>query len=428
LASLSSRNALRGVMLAGMAAVAFGAVHFLRWPKMQPVVASLTAAGEKMPEFGNASDWDIWLSTRDLEIRSQAERGVEDSVSALILFGTTFTNLPPIASANAAANAAGSLTPAVNARIDAFIKALDERDDERFVTVLDFLRRRRVTEEELRAFLAGIVRRLALERTGEERLHEYTTSALLMVDFAIEEALRALKSKGETPAQTHRIAIISGGLDFAGTPGNYDFHQPQAITPFAVLEAALRLNLAQPGDAQVAVFELSPFALAHLRSAAAKARAGGRYVLQLPRRSSDGWNAAARAYWSHFGDLIGAATPAISVPVELHGVETRAVAVKPQLAARIGAEDMDVVTETADNTAGTGFDLVVALHALATFDRIEQTLAFASIAQMMNAGGLFLADAPVSAVIPAELQPIGVEHVAFTDRGEGHDIAAYRRK
>jgi hypothetical protein len=283
LASLSSRNALRGVMLAGMAAVAFGAVHFLRWPKMQPVVASLTAAGEKMPEFGNASDWDIWLSTRDLEIRSQAERGVEDSVSALILFGTTFTNLPPIASANAAANAAGSLTPAVNARIDAFIKALDERDDERFVTVLDFLRRRRVTEEELRAFLAGIVRRLALERTGEERLHEYTTSALLMVDFAIEEALRALKSKGETPAQTHRIAIISGGLDFAGTPGNYDFHQPQAITPFAVLEAALRLNLAQPGDAQVAVFELSPFALAHLRSAAAKARAGGRYVLQLPR-------------------------------------------------------------------------------------------------------------------------------------------------
>jgi len=277
-------------------------------------------------------------------------------------------------------------------------------------------------------FLAGIVRRLALERTGEERLHEYTTSALLMVDFAIEGALRALKSKGETPAQTHRIAIISGGLDFAGTPDNYDFHQPQAITPFAVLEAALRLNLAQPGDAQVVVFELGPFALAHLRSAAAKARAGGRYVLQLPRRSSDGWNAAATAYWGHFGDLIGATTPAISVPVELHGVETRAVAVKPQLAARIGAEDMDVVTETADNTAGTGFDLVVALHALATFDRIEQTLAFASIAQMMNAGGLFLADAPVSAVIPAELQPIGVEHVTFTDRGEGHDIAAYRRK
>jgi hypothetical protein len=34
----------------------------------------------------------------------------------------------------------------------------------------------------------------------------------------------------------------------------------------------------------------------------------------------------------------------------------------------------------------------------------------------------------VSAVIPAELQPIGVEHVTFTDRGEGHDIAAYRRK
>jgi hypothetical protein len=37
-------------------------------------------------------------------------------------------------------------------------------------------------------------------------------------------------------------------------------------------------------------------------------------------------------------------------------------------------------------------------------------------------------DAPLSAVVPADLQPLGVQHVAFTDRGEGHDIAAYRRK
>lgn len=395
---------------------------------MQPVVASLASAGEKLPEFSNIADWDIWISTRDLEIRSQAERGVEDSVSAFILFGTSFTPLPRIASAGAAADRAGNLTAAANARIDAFIKALDTRDDERFVTVLDFLRRRRVTEEELPAFLAGIVRRLALERTGEGRLHEYTTSALLLVDFAIEETLRTLKSKGSAPAQAHHIAVISGGLDFAGSPDNFDFHQPQAVTPFAVLEAALRANLAQPGDAQVVVFELSPFALAHLRTASAKARAGGQYVLQLPRRTSDNWNAAAISYWTHFGDVIGVTAPAVSIPVDLHGVETRAVAVKPQMTARINAEDMDVVTQTADNLAGTGFDLVVALHALASFDNIEQTLALASISQMMNPGALFLVDAPISAVVPHELEAVGVQHVAFTDRGEGHDIAAYRRK
>jgi chemotaxis methyl-accepting protein methylase len=112
----------------------------------------------------------------------------------------------------------------------------------------------------------------------------------------------------------------------------------------------------------------------------------------------------------------------------LQGVEIRAVAVKPQIATRVSAEDMDVVTETADNPAGPGFDLVVSLHSLASFDNIEQTLALESIAEMMNVGGLFLVDAPLSAVVPAELQPLGVQHVAFTDRGEGHDIAAYRRK
>ena len=409
-----------------MAAV--GVVHFLRWPKMEPVVTALAAKGEKLPEFANAGDWDTWLYTRDLQIRSQAERGVEDSVSALILFGSSFTSLPAIPSARAAATPAGNLTPAANARIDAFIKALDERDDERFLTVLDFLRRRRVTEEELRDFLAGIVRRLALEHTGEEHLHEYSTSALLLVDFAIEDTLRAMKTKGSAPQHVRRIAVISGGLDFAGSPDNFDFYQPQATTPFAVLEAALRLNLAQPGEAQVTVFELSPFALAHLRSSAAKARAGGHYVLQLPRRSSDGWNASAISYWTHFGDLIGVAAPALSVPTELRGIENRAVAIKPQMVARVSAEDMNVVTQTAESPGGPGFDLVVALHSLASFDRIEQTLALESIAEMMNPGGLFLVDAPLTALAPPELQPLGVQHVSFTDRGEGHDIAAYQRK
>ena len=67
---------------------------------------------------------------------------------------------------------------------------------------LRFLQRRRVTEEELRPFLIGILRRLALDRAPEERMHESTTSALLLVDFAFDETLRALKSKGQV-ARAH---------------------------------------------------------------------------------------------------------------------------------------------------------------------------------------------------------------------------------
>jgi len=392
------------------------------------VIAQLAAAGEKLPPFANANDWDSWLYTRDMQIRTQAERGVEDSISGFILFGTSFTTLPRIARAKDATNAAGGLTPATKARIDAFIKALDERDDIRFRTILDFLRRQRVVAEELPAFLGGIIRRSALEHSADEHLHASATSELLTVDFAIEEALKALKAKGALPSKVRRIAIIGAGLDFAGTAQNYDFYQPQTITPFAVLETALRLNLAQPGEAQVTVFELSSFALANLRSTTAKARAGGAPVLQLPQHTADGWNAAAVAYWKHFGELIGTGTTALVIPTELHELETRAVTIKPQVAARISSEDMDVVTQSAETAQTPPSDLVIALNAISNFDGIEQTLALQNIAEMMAPGAVFLADAGVPAVIPQELENLGAQHIRFSDRGTAHDVAAFRRR
>ncbi|HYL35102.1 MAG TPA: hypothetical protein VEV17_04230 [Bryobacteraceae bacterium] len=395
---------------------------------MQPVVAALAAAGEKLPEFSKPADWDSWIYGRDLQIRSRADRGIEDFVSALILFGNSFTVLPKLANAQSAVDAGGGLTPAALARVDAFIQALDERDDERFRAILEFLRRRRVTTEELRAFLIGIVRSLALDSALEERRHESTTSALLLVNYAFEDTLRTLQGKGQAPAHVRRIALIGAGLDFAGTADHYDFYPPQTVAPFAVLESALRLKLAQPGEIHLVVFDLSSFALTYLRSATAKARSGGRYTLQLPRRTSEGWNSAAIAYWNHFGEIIGMPAPPLPVPSELRDVQTRAVTVKPQFGARISAEELNVVTQTAEAGAGLGFDLVVALHSPADYDRIEQTCALASVAQMLNAGGIFLADAGVAPVLPPELESLGQQHVAFRDDGEGHDIAIYRRR
>ena len=130
------RSLLLCLVAGGLIVPGADVVRYLRWQKMQPVVASLTAGGEKLPGFANAGEWDTWIYARDLQIRGQAEQGVEDSISALILFGNSFTNLPRIGSAKQSVDAAGSLTPAALARVDAFIQALDERDDERLATVL----------------------------------------------------------------------------------------------------------------------------------------------------------------------------------------------------------------------------------------------------------------------------------------------------
>ena len=54
----------------------------------------------------------------------------------------------------------------LRARRDAFIKAVDQIDSDRFRMVIEFLRRQKVTEDELTAFLTGILLRFALEETG----------------------------------------------------------------------------------------------------------------------------------------------------------------------------------------------------------------------------------------------------------------------
>jgi hypothetical protein len=179
----------------------------------------------------------------------------------LIIFGTSFTTQPRLASPGDAVTAAGSLTPAARTRMDAFITGHDQIDDERFRAVLQFLRRRQIAQDELQAFLVGNLRRAALERGGTRQMHSASAGASL-----IEQALRGLMSAGKAPARIRRIGVIGPGLDPEYDPDTYNL--------FASLEAALALGLTKPGNVDVVVFDINPWVLSHVRAVAAKA--GGR--------------------------------------------------------------------------------------------------------------------------------------------------------
>jgi hypothetical protein len=418
------------VTIAGLVLARPDAVRFLRWADVQPLAAALTAAPDKLSDLKDTLEWDTWIRERDAVIRSRIDHGIEDSISELLLFGTSFSGPPKLASAADAVNAAGGLTARARARVDAFIQGIDQIDNERFRTVLDFLGRRRVTEEELPAFLSGILRRFALEEAG---LHKNQVRAdvgvspetSLLINFAIEDTLRALKTSHALPAPIQRIAVIGPGLDLAGDPDVYDFCPPQSIQPFAVLEAVLRLDLATPSEVQITAADLNPIVLAHLRTSLAKARAGQRYVLQLPHPAPAGWNAAAVSYWRHFGEIVG--TPAVPLAAP-PGLELRAFAVKPQIAARITVEDLNIVTQTLDTIPGQGFDLVVATNLFAYYNRVEQTLALTSIARMLASGGILLANGLSPGVKLQDFDDLGARHVAYSDSDSGDDLAVYRRR
>lgn len=239
------------VMLAELAFGRLEAVRFLRWNQTQPIVGDVT----------DSKQWDNWIRQRDYEIRSGIERCMEDSTSMLILFGTSFTTLPRLTSPMDAVTAAGDLTPAARLRMDAFINGVDQIDDERFRLVLQFLRRRQIAQDELRAFLGGNLRRAALERARNPHLRGPGIGPA-----AIEQTLLALMTTGKAPARIHRIGVIGPGLD-----AEYDLDSGNL---FGSLEATLSLGLAKPGNVEVVVFDINPWVLSHVRTVAGKA--GGR--------------------------------------------------------------------------------------------------------------------------------------------------------
>lgn len=398
--------------------------RYLRWQQIQPLAASITTAGEKLPDFPTAAAWDNWIRQRDWEVRGRTDQSVEDLISGWIVFGTSFTTQPVVMSQKDAVNAAGDLTAVSKARIDDFIKGLDSRDDERWRDVLEFLRRRRVTEEELPAFLGGILRRSALDHANVGRSGE--TSPLLL-GFAVSETLRALKSSAAAPAHVHRAALIAPELDFSGGPDGFDFYPLQTIQPFTIIEAVERLDPAPAADVQVALIGMNPFVLSHLRAMTAKLRTG-RYVVQLPLNTAAGWNAEAVSYWNRFGESIGTPADPLAPPSVVRHVNMRAVAVKPQAGARISVNDLDIVAQSVETAPGQGFDVVVALNALGEFDRVEQSLALASMAGMMNPGAVLLLSGASPAAVPSELESLGSHRIVYSERGLGIDISVYRRR
>jgi hypothetical protein len=248
------RIALIFAILASLTFARPEAARYLRWTEIQPLLAGVSASAEKAPDLTDAKHWDAWVHQHDAEIRAGTERCIEDSISMLIIFGTSFTTQPRLASPADAVTPAGSLTSAARSRMESFIGGLDQIDDERFRSILQFLRRREIAQDELRAFLIGNLRRAALERG---RIHSNGPGPTV-----IEQALRGLMSAGKAPSRIRRIGVIGPGLDPEFDPDTYNL--------FASLDAALASGLTKPGNVELVVFDINPWVLSHVRAVAAK--------------------------------------------------------------------------------------------------------------------------------------------------------------
>jgi hypothetical protein len=195
------------------------------------------------------------------------------------------------------------------------------------------------------------------------------------------------------------------------------------------METVLRLKLGKPEELEVVTMDLNPGVNAHIARLVRDAQANRTYTVQLPRDTAADWPQPAVAYWERFGDMIGAQTKPLPVPGSLAGVTLRAVAIAPRFASRVTPSDLNVVGQCVDLEQGRAFDLVIATNILVYYDRFQQALAMASIARMMNSGGIFLANDALSARHVQSLEFLDRHTVAFATSGPyGDNVLAYRRR
>ena len=430
------------------------AVRFLRFEEAAETLKLFADAGLSTIDVQDSAGWNEWVRKRDADVRARVDQGVEDSISNLILYGASFTNLPRLENAESAASETGELTVAARVRVHALAVALPNgARNERLRFVSEFLARKGIAKVAVETRLQENLRRLIAEqRAYQEKLKEseaasdpaakllargtlfqergLSADTSLLPNYALEDTLKTMLRKGAIqPGSMRRILVIGPGLDFTDKRDGYDFYPVQTIQPFAMLEAVARLGLGKAEEISVVTADLNAGVNAHIARMAERGRAGQAYTVQLPRLVSAEWSTEAVAYWQKFGDVLGTPVKPLPVPETVTDVMMRAVAIRPRYAAQMHGFDMNVVTQTMDVPDGQGFDLVVATNVLVYYDLFQQALAMGSIAHMMNHGGIFLANHALPAQHASALEFLGRRTVAYTPSGAyGDDVVVYRRR
>lgn len=399
------------------------------------------------------SAWPAWVSRHDQTIRARLERGDDDSIVNLLLFGVTFTKQPrakaqDILTLAARARSteflqgrvvqgrvedmvAGIALPGTNERLQ-FARQVIERKGIDPRTAAGKNQVQRYLEEELKRVLVGYE---AYARAASPSLdfggRGLSSDTSIFSDFAVEQTLAAIKSARMLGAgSVRRVAIVGPGLDFTDKLEGYDFYPQQTFQPFAVIDSLIRLGLAARDDLRVTTLDLSLKINQHLEAARRRARAGGAYVLQLPLATDSHLNPDLVTYWKRFGDRIGEVTKAVAAPSAVGSVQLRAVRVPPAVVMTIVPRDLNIVLQRFEPMAADErFDLVIATNILIYYDAFEQSLALANVATMLRSGGYFLSNNNPASVLPTTpMDVVGSTDVVYTDQLNDKDRIVWCRR
>jgi hypothetical protein len=444
----------------------------LSFEDAQPV---LTALSGTLPAELRLQDaptlrtrWAEWVKRQDAETRGRVERGDDDSVVNLLLFGTSFTKQPRITarriqqiieSGTSAADVGSRLDRMTEDRLKDFLAALAEPGGEER---LDFARRvlasrnlvfntsdgqaasrRYLLDELARVLKESSTHTQTVEQARKEptpgaefaaRSQLYRTRGLssdtsILPNFAVEEALKAIRLKGVLPIPVmKRIAVIGPGLDFVDKQEGYDFYPPQTIQPFAVLDSLIRVGLAKADGALVTTLDVSSRINAHLNGVRDRALGGEPYRLQLPLDADEEWSAAFIRYWTNLGDRIGVPIKPLAPPSNAGAPRLRAVSVRPGIGALVTAADVNVVLQRLELPMDQRFDIIIGTNVFLYYNEFQQALAMVNIERMLRPGGILLSNNALPELPSSRLRFAGSTTVRCSSREGSGDTVVWHRE
>jgi hypothetical protein len=451
-------------------------VRYISYREAQPILDALKDALptelQSLPAQNPGPAWDLWIQARDRQIRARLDRGDEDSLVNFLLFGTSFTNrkrltLEFLAQVGQKQAKLGSevspegaeLLATVKGRADDLVRGMEAPgSSERLSFARHFLEKKGYTlsdpiargraKEYLLANFARVLSEQAkyaeslenARKSGDateefaERSRLYKDRGLssdtsLLPDFAIAQALDALKTRGLlAPGSVRRVAIVGPGLDFTDKQDGYDFYPLQSVQPFAIMDALSGLGLSSPQSLQVTTLDISPLITDHLTRAADKARRGIGYTVQLPLDSGRAWKPELIAYWKAFGGRIGSEVHPSPVPPAFGQTRLRAVQIAPKYVSRVTPLDLNLVLQQLVLDRDERFDLIIATNILVYYDTFEQSLALANVASMLKPSGFLLSNNGLAELPSIPMHSVGYQTVVYSDRpGDGDHIVWYGR-
>jgi hypothetical protein len=354
------------------------------------------------------AEFDHFVAEIEQRTRERLREGENDHLVAYVLQSSQFTSEPKIEPGLSAMEFVGGMrleqrldylagrakTPPghipgdVSRRIDAFLQMRPPANgDGRIAYFQDLVAGR--GRPYIIAEYERTMRFLYEKESGQRSNHPpadlyqergYATDTQIETNFPVWTAISVLKAL-EPKLATDRILIVGPGLDLAPRTGFIDLFPPQSYEPFAIADAVLESGLSTVDRLRIHSVDINPLVVSFFDGFPRRSRKMLSLASGLRRDQISG---DVQAYFGQLGRRIGYEST-LKLPGPLASHLSKSVLVRQDIADRLTAGEMNIVTERYDPSPE--YDLVVATNVLVYFSDEELRLALANICSMLRPGG-----------------------------------------